>query len=167
MRNIVAILGILACGLSGVVMCASTLLPMTLAPFSSFFCQDDEQLTGEVWTAGNEMRSSVGTTYLCVDKNGNERAVTPSVVSKTTTVFLVLMFGGMGLLGLAGWHSVKTTPATQKAKRKNDQAANADTADDNSGLTEALRELEESRAAGLITEDEYQQMRQKVMERFG
>jgi Short C-terminal domain len=34
-------------------------------------------------------------------------------------------------------------------------------------LTDALQELEDARAKGLISEAEYQKLRQKVMERFG
>jgi hypothetical protein len=171
MKNIAAILGIVACLLSCAVLGSSLLLPMALSPFSSFFCEEDETLSGEVRTIGNEVRSSTGTAYICTDKNGNERAVTSSVVAKTTNLFLVLLFGGMGLLAVGGWNAIKNAPPTNKTKRKNDDRTDFDepqpfTPDDKLDLTDSLRELEEAHTAGLITEDEYQRMRQKVMERF-
>ncbi len=212
MKNMVAILGMLACILSCVVMGSSLMLPMVWSPFSFLFCKAGERLRGEVWTTSNSNRSSVGTTYVCVDSGGNERAVTPQVVSKTTTAFLVLMFGGMGLLAVGGWKAVNSKQKEQeKAKRKNDEttsfdqpqvfqtgdgvtviaaSANVSPAEIASGttkrlrdmlnenmppmptgekfdLTDALQELEQARTAGLISEDEYQRLRQKVLDKFG
>jgi len=39
--------------------------------------------------------------------------------------------------------------------------------DEKFNLTDALQQLENARASGLITEDEYQKMRKKILERFG
>lgn len=214
MKNIVAVLGIFACVLSACVTVSSLLIPTALSPFSSFFCEKDERLTGEVWTTSSVNRSSVGTTYFCVDESGNERAVTGQVMNSTTNLFLVLMFGGMGLLAVAGWQAVSKEPKAVKSKRKNDEemginqpqafttgdgvtvitasseipAADITTASETTkrlfdmlnenmplmtqsgksfDLTDALQELEDARTKGLISEDEYQRLRQKVMDRFG
>lgn len=147
-------------------MLASLLLPDTLAPLSPLFCEDGETLGGQVIASGNLRRSTVGTSYWCTDKNGNQRNVNDSVIAGTTIIFLALFFVGMGVASV-GYSISQKGKAAVPTSTPSPAFTLENRIDASTGLTDALKDLEDSRAAGLISEDEYQRLRQKVMERFG
>jgi len=147
-------------------MLLSLFLPAALSPLSPLFCGPGETLGGEVHSSGNLRRSTIGTAYWCEDKFGNQRNVNETVTPGTTLIFLGILFSGFGVTAVGIYLSSRGNPTAspaQKQKRKSSEE-NAVFPD---GLTEALEELEESRRKGLITEDEYQTLRQQVLDRFG
>ncbi|NWF67663.1 MAG: SHOCT domain-containing protein [Chloroflexi bacterium] len=151
------LLAAFSCLLSAAVMGVSLLLPDAMTPFSSFFCEPGERLQGELWMSSSETRSSVGTSYVCIDENGGERSATGTVRRDTTILFLALLFAGFALGFVALWNS------TPSRKRKNAPPAHSSMPSD---LSTALGELEQARAKALISEDEYQRLRQQILERF-
>ncbi|MFN8374928.1 MAG: hypothetical protein U0694_18885 [Anaerolineae bacterium] len=158
-------LGIALVGFSMVFMLLSLFLPAVLSPLSPLFCGPGETLGGEVQFSGSLRRSTIGTVYWCQDKFGNQRNVNETVTPGTTLIFLGILFSGFGVTSVGIYLSHRGSPTTspaQKQKRKSPEESTVFP----DGLTEALEELEESRRKGLITEDEYQTLRQQVLDKF-
>ncbi len=161
MRMLLGILGVLACGLSVLPMLGQTILPQLMTPFAAQFCQPGERLAGEVFVTERETGSSVGTTFVCVDDAGNERSVRGQIVRQATSLFLLLMFGGFALMVVGGTGMVK--PGDAEPESQPTPLPGPTT----SGLAARLQELDDARRKGLLTEAEYQQMRQKALDRWG
>jgi hypothetical protein len=162
MRRLWFILGILTCIASAFPMLAQTIAPDLAAPFASIVCRPGERLTGQVLTTTSVNRTRVSTSFTCVNAAGAERSVTGEVVQIATVWFLGLFFLGLGFLGMQMVLYARSLPANRQHITANPARSTAP-----SSLTERLQELKESRRKGLITEDEYHQMRQKTIEKWG
>lgn len=187
--------------LSILVLVVSLVVPGALAPLAPLYCEPGERLTGEVTSVGSLRRTTVGTTYACVDSFGERRSVTENVSVSATIAFVAMLFAGMALVGAGAARAPSRRAdirANPREKRKNDDGEiplptppdsqvgvpagivvvhSALTAmlDDLSGsvaqgrrtpLADVLRQLEDARAQGLITVDEYQKLRQEALDKL-
>jgi hypothetical protein len=142
---------------------ASLLLPQLFAPLGQTFCAPGERYAAEVVTTETATSFGVGTSYVCINAQGEARSIRGEMTRSTTQVFLALLFGGMVLVAAGAGRYMHSQGedgpnVTRKKKKKNDIEPDA--------LTTALTQLEQARAVNLISEEEYLMLRQEILDKL-
>lgn len=158
-----ALIGVVMLFISVVWCGTSLLLPQLLTPLGQTFCAPDERYAAEVVTTETTTSFGIGTSYVCINAQGEARSIRGEMTRSTREVFLALMFGGMVLVAAGAGRYMNSQGeagpnVARKKKKKNEIAPDA--------LTTALTQLEQARAVDLISQEEYLMLRQEILDKF-
>ncbi len=139
--------------------------PDVLTPLTPLYCHSGETLIRSTFTFSIPGETSSTFYYHCADAEGVEtRDVSSQVTWSILGVFFAFEFGGIGVLTFGGRRKHRDDDLTDY-ERTSHIPKRLQPSRQQGTLAERLRELQEARSQGLITETEYQTLRQQALEK--
>ena len=101
-------IGIVGIFLSVIIFVAAMVSPQLLSPLGSLFCQPGEHLTSQQYTSSYRPgETDTSDTFACENSDGQQRDVTGSVTGAAVVVYLIFLFGSVGLTIVGGQRTVR------------------------------------------------------------
>jgi hypothetical protein len=149
--------------LAGPVFLITSLMRSTQGIYESYYCPEGTEIGTETVVQNDVRGNTTGFYITCYDKNGRGTDVSPKVLVGFCGAPII---GGvlLGLSLLGGGSSSTTVPTGTTPDLSGKSHSQPATGDKDASLSDRLKQLEDAYREGLLTQSEFEEQKQRLLD---